>query len=233
MNRKAKADRADIYSRITDKKSVSDLEAGVKPWMKPGRAANTHSRITMPLRHNGQPYSGTNVLLLWSEQMSRAFSSAMWMTFKQALKLGASVRKGERGSTVVFASRFTKSKSDGNGNEVDREIPFLKTYSVFNIEPIEGLPDRYFHRFEPVLDPVARIEAADHFLRGSPRRQSGFFMPQAKIIFRCLHSRHLKSRPAIMPSSATSMCIGLRRKAASAGTSRATQKIVANPRGRN
>ncbi|SCY84764.1 protein of unknown function [Rhizobium sp. NFACC06-2] len=65
---------------------------------------------------------GMNVLLLWSEQMTRGFSSSMWMTFKQSLELGGAVRKGETGSTVVFASRFTESEADGNGNEIDPEI---------------------------------------------------------------------------------------------------------------
>jgi antirestriction protein ArdC len=69
--------------------------------------------------------------------MSHGFASSMWMTFKQALELGAAVRKGEIGSTVVF----TKSEADGDGGEVDREIPFLKAYSVFNVEQIERLPE--------------------------------------------------------------------------------------------
>ncbi|MBB4103108.1 antirestriction protein ArdC [Rhizobium borbori] len=134
MTKKAESERVDIYTRITDR-IVEDLEQGVRPWMKPWSAANTDGRITRPVRHSGLPYSGMNVLLLWSEQMSRGFSSSMWMTFKHALELGGSVRKGETGSTVVFASRFTKSVADGNGNDVDREIPFLKAYSVFNSAP--------------------------------------------------------------------------------------------------
>ncbi|MGZ2386014.1 hypothetical protein ACVIDN_007438 [Rhizobium brockwellii] len=129
MSRKAEGERADIYARITDR-IVADLEKGVKPWMKPWHAPNTNGRITRPLRHNGQPYSGMNILLLWSEGMARGFTSPMWMTFKQALELGAAVRKGETGSTVVFASRFTKSEADGNGGEIDREIPFLKAYKA-------------------------------------------------------------------------------------------------------
>ena len=166
MNRKSTGDRSDIYTRITDR-IVADLEQGVRPWMKPWSVANTDGRITRPLRHNGLPYSGMNVLLLWSEGVARGFSSPMWMTFKQALELGAAVRKGETGSTVVFASRFTKSESDGHGNEVDREIPFLKAYSVFNIEQIDGLPDRYHHQPVSVLDPVERIEKADRFFRNT------------------------------------------------------------------
>ncbi len=85
MTKKAESNRIDIYTRITDR-IVKDLEQGVRPWMKPWSAANTDRRITRPMRHNGLPYSGMNVLLLWSEQMSRGFCSTMWMTFKQAVR---------------------------------------------------------------------------------------------------------------------------------------------------
>ena len=166
MTKKSQSNRADIYTRITDR-IVEDLEKGVRPWMKPWSAAKADGRITRPLRHNGLPYSGMNVLLLWSEQMSRGFASPMWMTFKQSLELGGAVRKGETGSTVVFASRFTKSEADGNGNEVDREIPFLKAYSVFNVEQIDGLPDSYYAPPAKVLDPIERIESADRFFRNT------------------------------------------------------------------
>lgn len=166
MSKTNESQRTDIYSRITDR-LIEDLASGVRPWMKPWSAGNTDGRITRPLRHNGQPYSGMNVLLLWSEQMSRGFASSMWMTFKQALELGAAVRKGETGSTVVFASRFTKSQADGNGGEVDREIPFLKAYSAFNVEQIDGLPEHYYIRPEPVKDHVARIGQVDRFFRNT------------------------------------------------------------------
>ena len=162
MSKKASTDRSDVYTRITER-IVEDLEQGVRPWVKPWSATNTQGRITRPLRHNGLPYSGMNVLLLWSEGMARGFASPMWMTFKQALELGGAVRKGETGSTVVFASRLTKSEADGNGNEVDREIPFLKAYNVFNIEQIEGLPDSYYERPATTIDPLERIEHADRF----------------------------------------------------------------------
>ncbi|MBY5760216.1 DUF1738 domain-containing protein [Rhizobium leguminosarum] len=166
MSRKQESQRVDIYTRITDR-IVADLAQGVKPWMKPWNAANIDGRITRPLRHNGQPYSGMNVLLLWSEGMARGFSAPIWMTFKQAIGAGAAVRKGETGSTVVFASRFTKSEADGDGIEVDREIPFLKAYTVFNVEQIDGLPDHYYHRPTPNLDRVERIAHADRFFNNT------------------------------------------------------------------
>ena len=106
--------RGDIYARITDK-IVADLERGVRPWMQPWKTGNAVGRVTRPLRHNGLPYSGMNVLLLWSEAMARGFTSPMWMTFRQAQELGGTVRKGEQGATVVFASRFTKTELGAGG----------------------------------------------------------------------------------------------------------------------
>lgn len=186
MSRNPDTKRTDVYNRITDR-IIEELAQGVRPWMKPWSAGNTGGRITRPLRHNGLPYSGMNVLLLWSEQMSRGFSSSMWMTFKQALELGAAVRKGETGSTVVFASRFTKSEADGNGGAIDREIPFLKAYSVFNIEQIDGLPDHFHDRPTPDLDPVERIDVAERFFQntGAIIRHGGnqaFYAPGSDFI---------------------------------------------------
>jgi antirestriction protein ArdC len=86
------------------------------------------------------------------------------MTFRQAVELGACVRKGEHGSTVVYASTFTRIGTDGeSGEESDQAIPFLKSYTVFNVEQIEGLPAHFHALAEPRLDPVQRIERAESF----------------------------------------------------------------------
>ncbi|AUX79317.1 ArdC family protein [Sinorhizobium fredii] len=162
MKAKENSARTDIYARITEK-IVAQLEKGVRPWVQPWKAGNMSGRITRPLRHNGLPYTGLNVLLLWSESTARGFSSPTWMTLRQANELGAHVRKGESGATVVYASRFTKTEKDASGGEVERDIPFLKTYTVFSCDQIDGLPDHYYGRPEPVADPVARIEHADRF----------------------------------------------------------------------
>ena len=101
MSRKESKPRVDIYAKITDR-IVAELEKGVRPWVQPWNAGNTTGRITRPLRHNGEPYSGMNVLLLWSEALARGFTSPTWMTFKQAIELDAHVRKGESGCSVLF-----------------------------------------------------------------------------------------------------------------------------------
>ena len=93
--------KADVYTRITDK-IVSDLEQGVRPWFKPWNAEHAAGRITRPLRHNGQPYNGINILMLWATAVERGFAAPIWMTYRQAVELGAHVRKGERGNPVVY-----------------------------------------------------------------------------------------------------------------------------------
>ncbi|MFT4118298.1 ArdC family protein [Bradyrhizobium sp.] len=186
MSEKRQANRSDIYARITDR-IVAELEKGVRPWVQPWSASHAAGRITRPLRHNGEPYSGMNVLLLWSEAMARGYTSPVWMTFKQASELGGHVRKGESGSTVIYASRFTKTETDEHGGEVERDIPFLKTYSVFNVEQIDGLPEQFAGRPAPVIDPVERIAHADRFFAhtGSVIRHGGsraFYAPSTDHI---------------------------------------------------
>jgi len=155
--------RPDIYSRITDQ-IISALEQGVKPWTRPWNAAHAAGHVCRPLRHNGQPYNGINVLMLWAAAMDRDYAAPIWMTFRQAKELGAHVRKGEKGAPVVYASAINKTELDEEtGDELERTIPFLKSYTVFNVEQIEGLPGHFYARAEPVRNAGERIAHAEAF----------------------------------------------------------------------
>jgi antirestriction protein ArdC len=155
--------KQDIYERITGK-IVADLEQGVRPWMRPWNAEHAAGRITKPLRGNGIPYNGINVIMLWSAAIVAGYSAPIWMTFKQAKDLGGHVRKGEKGELVVYADRFRKTEIDeASGQEVERDIPFMKGYTVFNVEQLDGLPDHFYAPAAPRLDPVQRIDHAEAF----------------------------------------------------------------------
>jgi antirestriction protein ArdC len=154
--------RADLYSRVTDR-IIADLEQGVRPWLKPWHAGHAEGRIIRPLRANRLPYNGINVLMLWGEALANGFACPVWMTYRQATALGGQVRKGEHGSLVVYADRFRKTDTADNGDEIEREIPFLKGYTVFNCEQIDGLPAEYYGTAVPALPDPARIEAAERF----------------------------------------------------------------------
>ena len=164
---KNNAPRQDVYTRVTDK-IIADLEQGVRPWMKPWNAEHAAGRITKPLRHNGQPYNGINILMLWSAAVTEGYSAPIWLTFRQAKELGANVRKGEKGELVVYANTITRTEHDDKtGEDTEQTIPFMKGYTVFNAEQIEGLPSHYYQLAEPVLDPVQRIEHAESFFEAT------------------------------------------------------------------
>jgi antirestriction protein ArdC len=83
---------------------------------------------------------GINILMLWASAIEKGFGSPSWMTLKQALELKANVRKGEKGSQVVYANSITKTERNDAGEDMDCAIHFLKGYTVFDCDQIEGLP---------------------------------------------------------------------------------------------
>lgn len=179
--------RPDVYTRIANI-MLAQLEVGVRPWVQPWSAARLAGCVSRPLRFNGEPYSGINVLLLWSEAVSRDYAASTWMTFRQALELGGNVRKGETGTMVVYANRIRKTETNANGDDVEHEIPFLKAYTVFNLEQIEGLPAGFGASPQtPAFKPVERLEHADAFFQatGATIRHGGtaaFYTPGRDVI---------------------------------------------------
>ena len=155
--------------------------------MKPWSAEHTAGKISRPLRHNGTPYRGMNILLLWGEAMAKGYAAPIWMTFKQALEFDAHVRKGEHGSLVVYANSITKTETNEKGEDTEREIPFMKGYTVFNVEQIEGLPAHYYAKPENPLPLSERIESADHFLTATGATiyhggNSAFYAPGRDLV---------------------------------------------------
>lgn len=137
-------DRTDLYQDITDK-IIAQLEDGRAPWVQPWSSAGA----PMQMPHNAQSgrcYSGINILILWDAVVSRGFASNAFLTYRQALQLGGHVRRGERGTTVVYAHRFTPDKervrAEAEGR-VPGTIPFLRRFTVYNIDQCEKLPDVY------------------------------------------------------------------------------------------
>jgi len=144
--------RRDVAAEITAK-ILRELEAGVMPWRKPWDGARTGG--VLPRRATGETYRGVNVILLWSAAIERGYVSPYWLTFNQAVKLGAQVRKGERGEIVVYYGHGTRKRIDERGAEVEDGFRFLKWYVVFCADQIDNLPAR-FHP-APVSSSIAPI----------------------------------------------------------------------------
>lgn len=122
------------------------LKRGVRPWAKPWRDEACAAPLILPRRANGLPYRGMNIVALWAASEEAGYVSPFWFTFKQALALGGQVRKGERGSFVVFYKELkSESAKDDAGEDNDQRLKrILRGYVVFNRAQIEGLEDPRF-----------------------------------------------------------------------------------------
>lgn len=135
--------RRDLYQEVTDR-IVAALEAGTAPWVRPWSTAGEPG----PQRNgaSGHVYKGINSVLTGMS----GFASPRWYTFKQAKALGGSVRKGEKGTTVIYW-QFLDAKAPAVPSEDaeeagsrSRKIPLLRHYVVFNAEQVEW-PDASKH----------------------------------------------------------------------------------------
>ncbi len=167
--------RVSLYDEVTAR-VIAELEAGRRPWVQPWGGAT--SGVGLPRNAlTGRSYSGVNVLILWGAVIADAYPSQSWLTFKQAQAAGGCVRKGERGTGVVFADRFIpKGEAERAARDEDdaRAIPFLKRFTVFNVAQCEGLrpgladdpvplPDR---EIVPVGEAVIAASGADFRIGG-------------------------------------------------------------------
>ena len=143
-----------IYQMVTDR-VLALLQQGVVPWKKPWKTTGSVLPSNLISR---RPYRGINVFLLFME----SFSSPYWLTFKQAQEQGGHVRRGERGTPIIFWRVDQKSSGDSEGDMSEhayRRI-VLRYYTVFNIEQCEGLeiPGTEIQDGPP-FDPIPACEA--------------------------------------------------------------------------
>ena len=156
-------EKQDVYSRVTNK-IIIDLEKGDLPWFQPWQAGHVAGPVSRPLRSVGIPYRGVNVLMLWAAAMEGSYYCPIWLTYKQAQEIGGQVRKGEKGSLVVYANTINKTKTTDEGEAGEETIPFMKGYTVFNVEQIDGLPAHFYAKAEPIHEtPLERIDHLENF----------------------------------------------------------------------
>ena len=140
-----------LYAEVTHR-IIAELDAGRIPWVQPWDNVG----IAPGLPRNAltrRGYSGINVLLLWGAVIERAYPTQNWLTFSQALESGGIVRKGEKGTQIVFADRFTpigeRERAAADGAE-PKQVAFLKRFTVFNVAQCDNLPDRMTRDVPPL-----------------------------------------------------------------------------------
>ena len=123
---------------------IAQLEKGAAPWVRPWSSVSTEDKNII----SQEAYKGVNRLMLGVAGMSSGFTSNTWGTYKQWQSLGANVKRGEKGTAIVYYQPTVK-KTDANGDETSYML--LKGYYVFNVDQVEGIaidppaiPDRSF-----------------------------------------------------------------------------------------
>ena len=169
--------KLDLYQVITEK-IVKEMEKGVLPWKRPWVSGGSIPRNYLTKK----PYRGINIWLLFCEERQNPF----WLTYKQAESLGGKVRKGEKGTLVVFWKWLDYIEQIEDKIE-SRRIPLLRYYIVFNAEQIEGLPkDAYQNAGRIAFEP---IEACERIIAGykdcpiiKHDKQRAFYSPELDYI---------------------------------------------------
>jgi antirestriction protein ArdC len=148
-----------VYEIVAER-ILHALDKGVVPWRSSWKVSDTMPRNAA----SGKPYRGVNIMVLWATQRAEGYAHSLWMTFNQAKQMGGSVRKGEKGTPVIFWGR--NEKDDGES------YVFARYYTVFNIEQIEGVsvvtPE--------ATAPISPIEAAESIVT------SYFNLPNAPLL---------------------------------------------------
>jgi antirestriction protein ArdC len=159
---------ASLYETVTQR-IIKELEAGAPPWIKPWKDGKT-TGIMPQNAATGRPYSGVNILLLWAAREANGWPTPGFMTFQQAIELKACVRKGEKGTPVIFTKRLTVREDDE-----DKQVQMARTYYVFNEAQIDGLAPKPAENGQVQEQPDRIPSKVDSFIHspGIPIRYGG------------------------------------------------------------
>lgn len=146
-----------VYQIVTDK-VIAMLDSGLVPWRKTWRGQHGAPCNLSTKKH----YRGINVFML----ACNSYSSNLWASYKQAGALGGQVKKGSKGSIVVF---YKTLEIDTPGSDDKKNIPFLRYSTVFNLDQIDGL-DHLRPAAPEALTPFDKIEAAESIIKAMPNK---------------------------------------------------------------
>ena len=180
--------RTDLYQVVTDQ-IIAALEAGTPPWVCPWQRGEVDPNPAN--LSTGRGYRGINVLLLNLQSQIRGYRVNRWLTYTQAQSLGGTIRRGEHGTAIVFFKMHEIGNSDSYvapaAPPTERTtIPLLRSFTVFNLDQVDGLDDQYL----PTPAPYAlweSIDAAERLieLSGATVREGGdraFYQPTNDFI---------------------------------------------------
>ncbi len=159
-----------IYATVTAR-IVEELKRGAVPWVKPWQSGQAGADLGgLPANAiTRRRYTGVNILTLWDAAARRGYPSHRWLTFKQAREAGGHVRKGEKGTAIVFTKPIEVADETGEGEGSTKRIPLLRSFTVFNVAQVEGLPEALY----PRSNPASAAQAAPAIHAITPRELFG------------------------------------------------------------
>lgn len=158
---------ADLCKQVTQQ-ILDALDAGPPPWRKMWRGGGR-----LAYRYTGEPYLGINQLILGMTAWAREYQSATWLTFRQAKAAGGNVRKGEKGTQIVFFKTLPP-KEDDDGTVYRPRV--MRCYTVFNIDQCDGIEDPIDEGFVSTIaeeDPEEWLRIIDQVQRNAARVTHG------------------------------------------------------------
>jgi len=151
--------KQDIYQTVTNT-IIEAIESGQTadkfemPW-------SGFSSIPVNAQ-TGKNCRGVNIPVLWMNQMYSGFKSGYWGTYKQWQEGGAQVKKGEKGTQIVFWKSFDV-EPQGDNDEAQTRM-FARWSAVFNADQVEGftIPVE-----QTTTGEAATMDAAEKFMEGT------------------------------------------------------------------
>ncbi|MEQ8470023.1 MAG: zincin-like metallopeptidase domain-containing protein [Marinoscillum sp.] len=154
--------RADIHQEITNNIISLLDQVDLKDYQPPFANLAALGIPLNPVTKN--QYQGINILSLWFNQKSRALPSNKWASFKQWQQAGGKVKKGEKGTRIIFYKTLIKGNENDKGESEEVKIPMLRQYVVFNASQVEGYEDIDQIK-TPEKDNVERLTLIDEFCK--------------------------------------------------------------------
>lgn len=136
----------DLYTSVTQK-IIEDLQSGVPSWVRPWKDSHVKGVGMIPSNLvSGRLYSGSNILLLWMTAHMRGYEALQFATYNQVNSIGASVRKGERATHIIYTKHVLRKDETGE----DKPSTLVKSYAVFSVEQLDNVPDKYLSTQQPL-----------------------------------------------------------------------------------
>ena len=189
-------EKKDVFQIVTEK-IMQQLEKGVIPWRKPWKGGSAYMPKNFVTKKS---YRGINPWLLAGTSFEKGYESPFWVTFKQAQALGGKVKKGEKGTLIVFWKWLFKKVNGGTTDKIEgiealettqggapKKIPLLRYYYVFNVEQCEGFEIPQVEKpqgkeFKPIEQAEALVEGYKTKPEIKHAKQQAYYSPRLDYI---------------------------------------------------